>query len=124
MCNQLKDAGQRGFHFYTLNLERSTRLILEGLDFVAPLELVKPLPWNPVCFSVDILHLNMKLISKSDPNIFSPLPKIEKRKMSDQFFGEIESLVTSNALKAGMNFLMVGGGMPALLLMVMLKFTA
>ena len=51
MCNQLKDAGQRGFHFYTLNLERSTRLILEGLDFVAPLELVKPLPWNPVCFS-------------------------------------------------------------------------
>jgi hypothetical protein len=41
------DAGQRGFHFYTLNLERSTRLILEGLGFVAPIEQVKPLPWNP-----------------------------------------------------------------------------
>ena len=47
MCNQLKDAGQCGFHFYTLNLERSTRLILEGLGFVAPLDVVKPLPWNP-----------------------------------------------------------------------------
>eukprot|EP00842_Homolaphlyctis_polyrhiza_P004486 jgi/Hompol1/5038/HPOL_004130-RA len=47
MCNQMREAGQRSFHFYTLNLERSTRLILEGLGFVAPRELVKPLPWNP-----------------------------------------------------------------------------
>ena len=43
----MRDAGQRGFHFYTLNLERSTRLILEGLDFLAPLDQVKKLPWNP-----------------------------------------------------------------------------
>ena len=48
MCSQMKNAGQIGFHFYTLNLEKSTRLILEGLEFVAPIELVKPLPWNPV----------------------------------------------------------------------------
>lgn len=54
MCNQMKDAGIRGFHFYTLNLERSTRLILEGLEFVAPIEQVRPLPWNPV--SVVILY--------------------------------------------------------------------
>ncbi|EGF79873.1 hypothetical protein BATDEDRAFT_16794 [Batrachochytrium dendrobatidis JAM81] len=47
MCNKMREAGQRGFHFYCLNLERSTRLILEGLDFVAPRENVKPLPWNP-----------------------------------------------------------------------------
>ncbi|KAI9017710.1 methylenetetrahydrofolate reductase-domain-containing protein [Gaertneriomyces semiglobifer] len=47
MCNKMKDAGVRGFHFYTLNLERSTRLILEGLGFVAPVEQVRPLPWNP-----------------------------------------------------------------------------
>ncbi|KAJ3189535.1 hypothetical protein HK101_008935, partial [Irineochytrium annulatum] len=47
MCNQLKEAGVLGFHFYCLNLERSVRLILEGLGFVAPIEVAKPLPWNP-----------------------------------------------------------------------------
>ena len=46
MCNRMRDAGQTAFHFYCLNLERSTRLILEGLGLVAPQELVKPLPWN------------------------------------------------------------------------------
>jgi methylenetetrahydrofolate reductase (NADPH) len=43
MCEEMRAAGQQGFHFYTLNLERSTRLILEGLGFVAP---AKPLPWS------------------------------------------------------------------------------
>ncbi|KAL2912972.1 methylenetetrahydrofolate reductase (NAD(P)H) met13 [Polyrhizophydium stewartii] len=47
MCTQMKEAGQMGFHFYCLNLERSTRLTLEGLGFVAPREQVRPLPWNP-----------------------------------------------------------------------------
>ncbi|KAH6568661.1 hypothetical protein BASA50_008814 [Batrachochytrium salamandrivorans] len=47
MCIKMKEAGQRGFHFYCLNLERSTRLILEGLEFIASRETVKPLPWNP-----------------------------------------------------------------------------
>ncbi|KAJ3024151.1 hypothetical protein HKX48_005551 [Thoreauomyces humboldtii] len=47
MCNKMKSNGIRGFHFYTLNLERSTRLILEGLEFIAPIENVRPLPWNP-----------------------------------------------------------------------------
>lgn len=47
MVNQMRGAGIRGFHFYTLNLERSTRLILEGLGFVAEPETVKRLPWNP-----------------------------------------------------------------------------
>ncbi|KAI9206932.1 methylenetetrahydrofolate reductase-domain-containing protein [Polychytrium aggregatum] len=47
MCKALKAGGVRGFHFYTLNLERSVRLILEGLGFVAPIEVAKPLPWNP-----------------------------------------------------------------------------
>ncbi|KAG0226223.1 hypothetical protein BGW42_003817 [Actinomortierella wolfii] len=47
MCREMYEAGIRGFHFYTLNLEKSTRLILEGLKFVAPKEAVRPLPWNP-----------------------------------------------------------------------------
>jgi methylenetetrahydrofolate reductase (NADPH) len=47
MCNKMKEHGQKGFHFYTLNLERSTKLILEGLGFVAQPEIVNRLPWKP-----------------------------------------------------------------------------
>ncbi|ORE11430.1 methylenetetrahydrofolate reduct [Rhizopus microsporus var. microsporus] len=36
-----------GFHIYTFNLERSSRLILEKLGLVPEQEYVKPLPWNP-----------------------------------------------------------------------------
>jgi hypothetical protein len=72
----MKDKGIRGFHFYTLNLEKSVRLILEGLGFVPPIEVVRPLPWNPVrlcCDSCDSLW-----------------PRTEKRKRFDLLFGEIE----------------------------------
>ncbi|KAG0065574.1 hypothetical protein BGZ89_008199 [Linnemannia elongata] len=47
MCKDIQAGGISGFHFYTLNLEKSTRLILEGLGFVAPRENARPLPWNP-----------------------------------------------------------------------------
>ncbi|KAJ3364015.1 hypothetical protein GGF32_002789 [Allomyces javanicus] len=48
MCKRLRDESDIfAFHFYTMNLERSVRLILEGLEFVAPLESARPLPWNP-----------------------------------------------------------------------------
>jgi methylenetetrahydrofolate reductase (NADPH) len=47
MCKKLYENGQDGFHFYTMNLERATSLVLEGLGFVAPLEVVKRLPWCP-----------------------------------------------------------------------------
>lgn len=47
MCKKMMAAGTTGFHFYTLNLEKSVRLILEGLEFIAPIEAVKPLPWSP-----------------------------------------------------------------------------
>lgn len=45
---RMLEEGIRGFHIYTFNLERSTRLILEKLGYTAPSENVKPLPWNPV----------------------------------------------------------------------------
>ncbi|KAI9228994.1 MAG: methylenetetrahydrofolate reductase-domain-containing protein [Piptocephalis tieghemiana] len=47
MCQTLYQNGTRGFHFYTLNLEKSTRLILEGLGFIPPINVARPLPWNP-----------------------------------------------------------------------------
>lgn len=48
MCTMLKTHGMLGFHFYTLNLEKSVRLILERLQFVPEVENVKPLPWQSV----------------------------------------------------------------------------
>lgn len=47
MCKHLLSAGISEFHFYTGNLEKSARLILEGLGFVAELEKVRKLPWSP-----------------------------------------------------------------------------
>jgi methylenetetrahydrofolate reductase (NADPH) len=46
MCKQLQAGGQDGFHFYTMNLERSTTLVLEGLGFVPEQETVRKLPWK------------------------------------------------------------------------------
>jgi methylenetetrahydrofolate reductase (NADPH) len=46
-CKRLRDEGGiSNFHFYTLNLEKSVRLILEGLEFVADRQQTKQLPWQ------------------------------------------------------------------------------
>ncbi|KAI8370463.1 methylenetetrahydrofolate reductase-domain-containing protein [Radiomyces spectabilis] len=45
------EAGILGFHIYTFNLERSTRIILERLNLVPSLDQIKPLPWNPALTS-------------------------------------------------------------------------
>ncbi|PKY17062.1 methylenetetrahydrofolate reduct [Rhizophagus irregularis] len=47
MIRKMFADGIKCYHFYTMNLERSTRLILEALEFVPPIENVKPLPWCP-----------------------------------------------------------------------------
>jgi len=44
MCNKLHAAGIKGFHFYTLNLERSVTKILEALNFTSPK--LRQLPWK------------------------------------------------------------------------------
>ncbi|KAI9365312.1 methylenetetrahydrofolate reductase-domain-containing protein [Pilaira anomala] len=44
---KFREVGVNGFHVYTFNLERSTRLVLERLNLMAPVESIKPLPWNP-----------------------------------------------------------------------------
>lgn len=64
MCTKLRDAGIRGFHFYTLNLEKSTRLILEGLKFVAPVNILKAYPWQQVKIIIDQLNLVSRNIKK------------------------------------------------------------
>ncbi|BEI85449.1 hypothetical protein CcaverHIS002_0508500 [Cutaneotrichosporon cavernicola] len=50
MCRALLDnqeAGIKGLHVYTLNLEKGARMLLEELDMTPRREQVMPLPWRP-----------------------------------------------------------------------------
>ncbi|KAG8852083.1 hypothetical protein FRB91_007020 [Serendipita sp. 411] len=48
LCRGILNAGLgiRGLHFYTMNLEKGTRMLLEELKFVPRVETIKPLPWR------------------------------------------------------------------------------
>ncbi|KAH8103992.1 methylenetetrahydrofolate reduct [Cristinia sonorae] len=48
MCRRIlrEDIGIRGLHFYTMNLEKGTRMLLEELNLVPRVEVIKPLPWR------------------------------------------------------------------------------
>ncbi|KAI0924497.1 hypothetical protein AcW2_005371 [Taiwanofungus camphoratus] len=48
MCRRIlqEPLGIKGLHFYTMNLEKATRMLLEELNLVPRVETVKPLPWR------------------------------------------------------------------------------
>ncbi|KAG5647475.1 hypothetical protein DXG03_009410 [Asterophora parasitica] len=48
MCRTILNAnlGIRGLHFYTMNLEKGTKMLLEELNLVPRVETIKPLPWR------------------------------------------------------------------------------
>jgi methylenetetrahydrofolate reductase (NADPH) len=49
MCRSIIDdasLGIKGLHFYTMNLEKATKMLLEELGLVPRVETVKPLPWR------------------------------------------------------------------------------
>ncbi len=50
MCKKIlgSDLGIKGLHFYTMNLEKGTKMLLEELNFVPRVETIKPLPWRQV----------------------------------------------------------------------------
>lgn len=50
LCRQVLGAGLgiKGLHFYTMNLERGTKMLLEELGFVPRVQTLKPLPWRQV----------------------------------------------------------------------------
>lgn len=62
MCRRIlqEDIGVRGLHFYTMNLEKGTKMLLEELNLVPRVEAIKPLPWRQV--SVLSMHRISKLI--------------------------------------------------------------
>ena len=50
MCEKLSGLGVPGYHFYTLNLQSSVMLILEGLGAADGLAVDRQLPWRPSTF--------------------------------------------------------------------------
>lgn len=50
MCRRIlnEPIGIKGLHFYTMNLEKATRMLLEELNLVPRIQTVKPLPWRQV----------------------------------------------------------------------------
>lgn len=48
MCRRIlkENLGIRGLHFYTMNLEKATKMLLEELNLVPRVETIKPLPWR------------------------------------------------------------------------------
>jgi methylenetetrahydrofolate reductase (NADPH) len=50
MCRKIlanKEAGIKGLHIYTLNLEKGARMLLEELGLEGRREAIAPLPWRP-----------------------------------------------------------------------------
>lgn len=58
MCRRIlkEDIGIRGLHFYTMNLEKATRMLLEELNLVPRVETIKPLPWRQVGIHISISY--------------------------------------------------------------------
>jgi len=50
MCKKIlnADLGICGFHFYTMNLEKGTVMLLEQLGIAPSTDVANPLPWRPV----------------------------------------------------------------------------
>lgn len=50
MCRKIlaADLGIKGLHFYTMNLEKGTKMLLEELNLMPRVETIKPLPWRQV----------------------------------------------------------------------------
>jgi methylenetetrahydrofolate reductase (NADPH) len=72
MCRKILDAdlGIRGLHFYTMNLERGTKMLLEELNLVPRVETIKPLPWRQVliqCPFYPSMHVPIDVLQSLTP---------------------------------------------------------
>lgn len=90
MCRRILEAdlGVKGLHFYTMNLEKGTRMLLEELKLVPRIEVVKPLPWRQVsqgCY----------LVSERRTQCLCIVPHTEPpyRKHSSDLLGEPRQIV-------------------------------
>jgi methylenetetrahydrofolate reductase (NADPH) len=70
MCKELLDAGVKGLHFYTLNLDQSVRQILLQLGLITDAQLRRELPWAGARTGSSN-SLKSSSNSKSNPNLKS-----------------------------------------------------
>ena len=99
MCRRIlkEDIGIRGLHFYTMNLEKGTKMLLEELNLVPRIETIKPLPWRQV-------RLLIVVSIKSNTDRFLSLShQIDAKKPSVPSSGRIGLNPTSLGQKIGMN---------------------
>jgi methylenetetrahydrofolate reductase (NADPH) len=104
MCRKILAApiGIQGLHFYTMNLERGSRLLLEELNLVPRVETLKPLPWRQVRYTLLVSLFSFDLICKCS------LSRLRGgQKQFGQSFGRIVQSLTYHAQKTGMSTLMV-----------------
>lgn len=99
MCRRIlkEDIGIRGLHFYTMNLEKGTKMLLEELNLVPRIETIKPLPWRQVRLPIVV---NMKAITD---RFLSLSLQIDAKKPSVPSSGRIGLNPTSLGQKIGMN---------------------
>jgi methylenetetrahydrofolate reductase (NADPH) len=88
MCRKILDSnlGIKGLHFYTMNLEKGTKMLLEELNFVPRVETLKPLPWRQVCRSCLRVHDTLMFCAV-------PYPKQTYRNHSPYLLGKQNQVV-------------------------------
>lgn len=87
LCRRVLEAdiGIRGLHFYTMNLERGTKMLLEELNFVPRVETIKPLPWRQVGPSNTL----WRSVTETDATLATvPYPHSATREHSSYFLGQ------------------------------------
>jgi len=105
MCRKILDAdlGIRGLHFYTMNLEKGTKMLLQELNLVPRVETVKPLPWRQVCIASSLTYV---------PGLFgpalSPLPRTGDKRIFVPSSGRTAHSPTCRAQRTGMSSPMGG----------------
>lgn len=114
MCRRIlrEDLGIKGLHFYTMNLEKATKMLLEELNFVPRVETIKPLPWRQVSDSSSYLYTEMLTLLQR----VSPLPGVPKQ--SGQSSGPTGRSLILPVPKIGTNTPMVVSETPAVLPLV------
>ena len=100
MCRRIlkEDVGIRGLHFYTMNLEKGTKMLLQELNLVPRIETIKPLPWRQV--SLLFFQPNALLFHATHNSL---LPLQGDKRLFDLSSGQTGQNPISHERKTGMN---------------------
>jgi len=91
LCRKILESGILQLHFYTMNLEKPTFMILEKLEITTGMNLKNPLPWRQA--------ITFEIITNG-----SVLHMVVKKKAFVLYSGRIGIRATLPALKTGTNF--------------------